>query len=138
MKKNLSLIACLLLLGFITACEEQPQELPANAHYPQTKQEQRKVTKERLEEWLGKWDGPEGTYMIIGESGDGYNITIKDLDKEERYLGVAQGMKIKFLRGDTQESIYFGPGRDSGMKWLMDKPYCLIVKKGEAYCRDKM
>lgn len=105
---------------------------------PPSAQEEQKAIEDRLDAWLGKWDGPEGTYLKLEKSGEGYAVMIKDLYKEERYLGVADGARIRFHRGDRQEYIRLGGGNESGMKWLQDKPYCLIVKKGEAYCRDKM
>ena len=132
--KKLFLIALLLsVLPFMAGCDDTPKT-PA----PETPKEAQKVVEDRLEDWMGKWNGPEGTYLKLEKSGEGYAVTIKDLDKEERYLGVAQGMRIRFMRNNVQEHIHLGPGRDAGMKWLMDKPYCLIVKKGEGYCRDKI
>lgn len=132
--KKLFLIALLLsVLPFMGGCDDTPKT-PA----PETPKQAEEVVEDRLKDWMGKWDGPEGTYMKLEKSGEGYAVTIKDLDKEERYLGVAQGMRIRFMRNNIQEHIHLGPGRDAGMKWLMDKPYCLIVKKGEGYCRDKM
>jgi hypothetical protein len=34
------------------------------------------------------------------------------------------------------ESIHAGNGEDTGMKWLLDKKNCLIIKYGEGFCRD--
>jgi predicted small lipoprotein YifL len=133
--KNIFLIpvAALCLLP-LTGCDDKPPEPPKQ----QTADQQTEIVEDRLSDWMGKWDGPEGTYLKLEKSGDGYAVIIKDLDKEERYLGVADNMRIRFLRGEKQEYLHLGSGRDAGMKWLSDKPYCLIVKTGEAYCRDKM
>ena len=128
-------ILVLLLLSVlpVAACDETPPP-------PQTEsaEEKAEILEDRLQEWMGQWNGPEGTYLKLEKSGDGYGVTIKDLDKEERYLGVASEMRIRFNRNNQEEYLMLVPGYETGMKWLADKPYCLMVKKGEAYCRDKI
>src|SRR5512141_16988 len=32
------------------------------------------------ERWLGKWNGPEGTFLEISQISQGYQITIQNLD----------------------------------------------------------
>jgi hypothetical protein len=39
----------------------------------------------KIAEWIGRWNGPQGTYLEISKSGDQYEIRIKDLDKVETY-----------------------------------------------------
>lgn len=131
MKKFLVLL--LLLVPAIAACDETP---PApKAESPNEKTE---ILADRLGEWMGQWNGPEGTYLKLEKSGEGYGVIIKDLDKEKRYLGVSSEMRIRFNRNNQEEYIILVPGYETGVKWLADKPYCLMVKKGEAYCRDEI
>ncbi len=129
--KHFLLIAFLLSgLGLLSACDDNK----ATPDVP-SPQKIEKETKKQIDSWVGKWDGPEGTYLILEKSGEGYSIRIKDLDKEETFLGVADFLRIRFHRNDHEEYIHFGPGRDTGMKWLQDKQACLIIKEGEGYCR---
>ena len=131
MKKILLII--LFLSMPLGACDEQPVAPPV-----ETPKEKADIIEDRLQEWMGQWNGPEGTYLKLEKSGEGYGVIVKGLDKEERYLGVASNMRIRFHRGDREEYIRLVPGRETGVKWLLDKPYCLMVKKGEAFCRDKI
>jgi hypothetical protein len=52
------------------------------------------------------------------------------------YEGVATAGGIRFPRNGKTESIHAGNGEDTGMKWLLDKKNCLIIKYGEGFCRD--
>lgn len=88
------------------------------------------------DQWLGKWTGPEGTYLEIAGAAPDYKVTIHDLDAARTFDGVAEKAGIAFVRDDVRETITAGNGEDTGMKWLMDKKNCLVVKSGEGYCRD--
>lgn len=147
MKKILLISFMFSFMPFVSGCDdtnkenvqnEQVQEAQNRAQ-PQSTEEMRSVINNRLEAWMGKWDGPEGTYLNLEKSGDGYAVIIKDLDSEQRYLGVAQSqaMGINFTRNGIQETLTEVPGYMTDMKWLQDKPVCLMVKKSEAFCRDK-
>jgi hypothetical protein len=86
--------------------------------------------------WLGQWNGPEGTFLRL-EGGKGkYEITIQDLDGPRTYQGSAVGNEIHFERNGAMESIRATNGRETGMKWLSDKSDCLTIRSGEGYCRD--
>jgi hypothetical protein len=88
------------------------------------------------DEWLGKWNGPEGTSLLL-EGGRGkYQITIQDLDGPRTYQGTAVGAQIQFDRNGETESIRATSGTETGMKWLSDKSDCLTIRPGEGYCRD--
>lgn len=89
-----------------------------------------------LESWLGKWNGPEGTYLDIKRDGAQYDITISDLDGPKNFSAIEQDGTLQFMRNDVGEAIKPGTGADTGMKWLADKTNCLVVKPGEGYCRD--
>jgi hypothetical protein len=86
--------------------------------------------------WVGRWTGPEGTYLAIAGSGGAYEITIKDLDAARAFSGSAAGSRIEFQRDGVTESIAATNGDATGMKWLAGKTNCLTVKPGEGYCRD--
>ena len=86
--------------------------------------------------WLGRWNGPEGTYLLL-EGGSGrYNITIRDLDGPRTFAGVATANAIQFERDGRTESLRATDGEGTGMKWQAGKIDCLTVRVGEGYCRD--
>jgi hypothetical protein len=90
----------------------------------------------KIAECIARWNGPEGTYLEISKSGDKYEIRIKDLDKMQTYRGTAAADRISFERNGKAETIRSGNGQQTGMKWLADKRNCLVIRLGEAYCRD--
>jgi uncharacterized lipoprotein YbaY len=88
------------------------------------------------DKWLGQWNGPEGTFLILSRNGDKYAVKIQSLDGPATYEGVPAGNQINFTRDGKTESIVAGSGQKTGMKWLLDKKNCLIIKTGEGFCRD--
>ena len=88
------------------------------------------------EKWLGKWNGPEGTFLLLTLNGNRYLVKIQSLDGLNAYEGAATADGIRFTRSGKTESIHTGNGEDTGMKWLLDKKNCLIIKYGEGFCRD--
>jgi hypothetical protein len=86
--------------------------------------------------WLGRWTGPEGTYLEIARTAGAYEVTIKDLDAARTFIGHAADDRIEFRRDGVTERIEATNGEQTGMKWLADKTKCLTVKLGEGYCRD--
>ena len=88
-----------------------------------------------LNQWLGKWVGPEGTFLELSRDGNEFVVKINSLDGPAIYEGTGAGDHIEFQRNGKTESIHAGNGEDSGMKWLLDKRDCLVVKKGEGFCR---
>lgn len=86
--------------------------------------------------WLGRWDGPEGTFLDISRAGTKYVVIIQDLDGPKTFYGVDDSGRIRFVRSGIGEVIYSGDGRASGMKWLADKKHCLMTRPGEGWCRD--
>lgn len=87
-------------------------------------------------QWLGKWVGPEGTFLVLSKSSDKYTVQIQSLDGPNTYEGKANADSIEFVRGGKTESIRAGSGQDTGMKWLLDKKNCLVIKFGEGFCRE--
>ena len=86
--------------------------------------------------WLGHWNWPEGTYLLLSKSDDQYVVKIQSLDGPATYEGVAAGDGIEFNRDGKTESIRAGSGKETGMKWLLEKKDCLIIKVGEGFCRE--
>jgi uncharacterized lipoprotein YbaY len=92
-------------------------------------------TSSLTDQWLGKWIGPEGTFLILSKNGEKYSIQIQTLDGPTSYEGVGAGERIDFTRNGISQSIHAGDGKATGMKWLLDKSDCLIVQTGEGFCR---
>jgi hypothetical protein len=86
--------------------------------------------------WIGQWYGPEGTFLSIEGDKGTYKLTIQNLDGPKEYTGKTLGDRIKFDRDGTTETIHTSDGKDAGMKWMADKKNCLMIRTGEAYCRD--
>ena len=118
-------IALFIAAALTAGCEAQNQP-PTPSPVPST-------APRKIDEWIGRWNGPEGTYLEISKSGDAYEIQIKDLDKVQTYRGTSDG--ISFERNGKAETIRSGNGERTGMKWLLDKKNCLVIRFGEGYCR---
>ena len=118
-------IALFIAAALTVGCEAQNQP-PTPSPVPST-------APRKIDEWIGRWNGPEGTYLEISKSGDAYEIQIKDLDKVQTYRGTSDG--ISFERNGKAETIRSGNGERTGMKWLLDKKNCLVIRFGEGYCR---
>lgn len=86
--------------------------------------------------WMGKWTGPEGTYMDLSLRDDVYAVVIANLDGPLTFEGHATPAGISFEREGKAETIKAGNGIDTGMKWLADKKDCLVINTGEGFCRD--
>jgi hypothetical protein len=86
--------------------------------------------------WVGKWIGPEGTFLQLSRQGTAYRITIQSLDGQRRFTGKAIGQdRIQFQRDGKTLQIRAGNGQSTGMKWLATRKNCLIIEPGEGYCR---
>lgn len=94
------------------------------------------ASNDATDNWLGKWIGPEGTYLVLAKNGGKYVVQINSLDGPANYEGTPNGERIEFQRNGKMESIHAGNGHDTGMKWLLDKKNCLIIQSGEGFCRD--
>ncbi len=88
------------------------------------------------ENWLGQWNGPEGTFLRLSGAAGKYEIVIQDLDGPQIFEGHSRGDHIEFERNGVTESIRATTGAETGMKWLSEKSDCLTIKPGEGYCRD--
>lgn len=88
------------------------------------------------DEWIGRWNGPEGTFLELEGSKGIYKVTLQNLDGPQSYQGSAVGGRIQFERNGVREAIHATNGVETGMKWLSGKALCLTVRAGEGYCRD--
>lgn len=113
MKKYIALTAIILSLA---ACKEKTE-------FPHS-------------EWMGKWMGPEGTYMDLSRRDDGYAVVIANLDGPITFEGSTTPLGIAFEREGKMETIKAGDGIATGMKWLEGKKDCLVINPGEGFCRD--
>jgi hypothetical protein len=86
--------------------------------------------------WVGKWIGPEGTFLELSETDGAYKLTIQSLDGTATFDAVAVEDRVEFQRNGTTETIRATSGAETGMKWLLDKKDCLTIKTGEGFCRD--
>lgn len=86
--------------------------------------------------WVGKWIGPEGTFLELSETNGAYKVTIQSLDGPATFDAVAVEDRVEFQRNGTMETIRATSGAETGMKWLLDKKDCLTIKTGEGFCRD--
>jgi hypothetical protein len=85
--------------------------------------------------WVGRWQGPEGTYLEITGGPGTYSVTVRNLDGPRSFDAKAGTGTLIFERDGVLETIHAGSGPETGMKWLADRRDCLIVKTGEGYCR---
>jgi hypothetical protein len=90
----------------------------------------------RTDQWLGQWNGPEGTFVRITGGSGHYEVTVQNLDGPRTFVGRAAGDKIEFERDGKWETLRASNGEQTGMKWLAEKKDCLTVRAGEGYCRD--
>ena len=88
------------------------------------------------DQWLGRWDGPEGTFLNLSRNGATYTVVIQDLDGPRTFEGVEEDGRVRFVRDGKTEYLVAGDGHASGMKWLADKKNCLLTRAGEGWCRN--
>lgn len=86
--------------------------------------------------WVGRWNGPEGTYLDIAATPDaGYALEIANLDGPRAFAARAVGDHLEFERDGQAQTLTFTDGPGTGMKWLQDNTDCVVVGVGEGYCR---
>ena len=136
---QLTLASVLLLLASLSACTRPPEPAavaaasPASAPAAISAPVPNAVVPDR---WLGRWTGPEGTFLDIARSADAYRVTVHNLDGPRSFdAGASSADALSFTRDGVTETIRAGNGAATGMKWLADKRDCLVVKAGEGYCR---
>lgn len=127
-----SLLLIALIAGVVPSCTRSSSDAAPDRHEGGTPARAAPMT----DDWVGRWNGPEGTYLQIDGGNGSYEVTVKDLDRARSFKGLAVGNRIEFERDGTKESLRATNGKDTGMKWLDGKANCLTVKPGEGYCRD--
>lgn len=127
-----SLVACTALTLLAASCEDRKtdsEQVVAAAASGAT-------STPVADKWLGKWSGPEGTFLQLVGSNGKYEVTIQNLDGSRKFQGQAAGDHVEFERNGVKESLRATNGAETGMKWLSEKSNCLTVRAGEGYCRD--
>lgn len=121
----------------LVGCERAPTSEPTPAAPTPVSSSPVTATPDPAQAWLGRWNGPEGTYLQVASSGGGrYELRIKDLDAERTFQATSKDGGLQFERDGKAESIRATDGDATGMKWLAGKSTCLTVHVGEGYCRD--
>lgn len=85
---------------------------------------------------LGRWNGPEGSFLLVEGEGGKYVVTVQNLDGPRTFDGKADGAAITFLRDGKTMTIRPTNGAGTGMKWLAKRKDCVVLEPGEGYCRD--
>lgn len=85
---------------------------------------------------LGRWSGPEGTFLLLaGEEGK-YVVTVQNLDGPRIFDGKGVGDTVEFVRDGKTMTIRPTNGAGTGMKWLAKRKDCVVIEPGEGFCRD--
>lgn len=136
-KTALALITMMLISG----CSNTTAS--SNASAPDTATEQTQSNNQITDQWVGRWTGVEGLFLEISKhepAGPGHYLLEMqyglDADQRGTFEGQATAGGIRFSRKDGQHLLRAGDGEATGMKWLLEKEDCLVVKTGEGYCRD--
>ena len=133
MNSNLrSLIASASLGLLLTGCEDRKADFVQVVEAGSSGAASTPVA----DKWLGKWSGPEGTFLQIVRSNGKYEVIIQNLDGPRTFQGQAAGDHVEFERDSVKESLRATNGAETGMKWLSERSNCLTVRPGEGYCRD--
>jgi hypothetical protein len=126
--------AVMLPIALALAACGKPPDAPLPAPTPSAASAA--ATTEGPDRWIGRWQGPEGTFLEVASESGAYRVTVQNLDGPRRFEArAASGGGLSFVRDGVTETIRAGHGAETGMKWLADKQDCLVVKAGEGYCR---
>ena len=127
-----SLIGWATLALYVTACDvpkpNTGQEVAANPSST--------ISTQLTDNWLGKWSGPEGTFIQIDGGNGQYELIIQNLDGPRTFTAYAMDNLIAFERDGVKENLRATNGIETGMKWLNEKTNCLTIRAGEGYCRN--
>src|SRR3954470_362514 len=91
----------ILLTLLLTACEDKVTHSSSNL----TSNVNSAPTAIITDTWLGKWNGPEGTFIDISGGNGTYIITIANLDGPKQYQGSSKNNQITFERNGITETI---------------------------------
>jgi hypothetical protein len=133
----LSLVASMALTLTVAGCQDRRTDAaPPAEPSPPAATPAPVVPKPATDQWVGQWNGPEGTFMALSGGGGQYEVIIRNLDGPRTFAGTTAGDRIEFERDGVKESVRATSGAETGMKWLAEKKNCLTVRAGEGYCRD--
>ena len=128
----LSLITCFMLVLILNACDDRKTSpIPSKAASSPSKE-----SSLNADNLLGKWIGPEGTFLQLAGGDGNYEIIIQNLDGPRTFQGRAAGNQIEFERDGVKYSLHASTGLETGMKWLSEKSICVMISAGEGYCKD--
>ncbi|MBN9370638.1 MULTISPECIES: hypothetical protein [unclassified Hydrogenophaga] len=130
------LIAALALALSLAACGDRDTAAPTAPASPAPSPAPAPPPAPSTDQWIGQWNGPEGTFVRITGGNGHYDVTVQNLDGPRTFVGMAVGDAIEFERDGKQEVLRASNGEQTGMKWLAGKKDCLKVRTGEGYCRD--
>ena len=90
----------------------------------------------KVDTLVGRWTGPEGTYLDVSKNGDKFKVEIKNLDGSKTFEGSAKDGVIEFVRNGKTETVKTATGVETGMKGFEKETNCVVVTKGsEGFCR---
>jgi hypothetical protein len=90
----------------------------------------------KVDSLVGRWTGPETSYLNVSKKGDKFSIEIANLDGPKTYEGTAKGDLIEFSRNGKTETIKATTGPETGMKGFEKETNCVVVTKGsEGFCK---
>jgi len=112
-----------------------PAETPAPAPTPPA---DGPTTSPMEADYLGRWTGVEGMYVVVASKpGGGVTLDMQwDLDHKGTFDGSVTAEGLRFMRDGVAETAVRTNGDATGLKYLAGKQDCLTVKSGEGYCRD--
>lgn len=128
--------ALTIFLLALSGCQSHTPVSPAPSVEPSSPAAASNSTDNPTDRWLGRWDGPEGTFLQLSKAGDHYAVEIRELDGSRTLEGFPAGDRVRFIRDGKTEFLVGGNGKAAGMKWLLDKKNCLLTRQGEGWCRD--
>jgi hypothetical protein len=138
-KTALALSTLLLISG----CAQNSNTAASGSPDSDASTEQNQPHHQMTDQWVGRWIGVEGLFLDISKdepAGPGhYRLHMRyglDADQIGTFEGQATAEGIRFNREDGPQLLRAGDGEATGMKWLLEKEDCLVVKTGEGYCRD--
>ena len=85
---------------------------------------------------LGKWTGPEGTFLLVEKKDGKLAVTVQNLDGPRVFTAQSDGKQLTFVRDGKTLALTPTDGAGTGMKWLAGRKQCIVVEPGEGYCRD--
>lgn len=133
----------LSFLLLVSGCAHDSHTETSGVTDPSTSAEQSAPHYQMTDQWVGRWTSVEGLFLEISKNesaGPGHYLLHMryglDADQIGTFEGQATAEGIRFNREGSPQLLHAGDGEATGMKWLLEKEDCLIVKTGEGYCRD--